>query len=151
VIVQQLGCVSSENKFIFAIDTTQQIGCSALSNATEEKKTNDPPAASPDPFQRIQSTNMYSLNTIRQINASAASRPRETETTRLCSFIEQRDGSVILHSAKQRSTGWLSPKQAKAFHLEWRSTNSTDKRNQIIESYFASVPVGKQKITYAKA
>lgn len=93
---------------------------------------------------------MYSLNTIHRINAQAASAPaRETETTRRCSYCEQPDGAVILHSARQRSTAYLNPEQGKRFLAEWLSTNSQEKKDFLVETYFNTVPVGKQQIVNA--
>lgn len=79
---------------------------------------------------------MYSLDVIRKINNRAA-RPHETETTRHSSFNETRLG-IVLHSAKQRNTVFIkSGRAAKVFLQKIWSTNSADKRDQIIESYFA--------------
>ena len=90
---------------------------------------------------------MYSLHVIRQINAKAATAPKaETAITRHCSFHAGRDG-VVLHSARTRSTGFLSAGvNAKTFLADWYATNSTVKRDAVVESYFRTIPTGKQKV-----
>lgn len=78
---------------------------------------------------------MYSLSTIVRMNR-AAPKAVESETTRHCSFNETPLG-IILHSAKQRNTVCIThPKARKAFKLAYYSTNSIDKTDALIESYF---------------
>lgn len=93
---------------------------------------------------------MYSLNTLHRINAKAASAPaRETETSRNCSYCEQPDGAVVLHSARQRSTAYIGPEAGKRFLAAWFGTNSQEKKNSLVESYFNSAPTGKQELVTA--
>lgn len=89
---------------------------------------------------------MYSLNTLAKINARAATAPRaETETTRHCSYCASRAG-VVLHSARQRSTAFISGAQARKFQAGWLSTNSTTVRDGLVESFFNSASTGKRKV-----
>lgn len=91
---------------------------------------------------------MYSLTTLHKINAKAAAKPKhENEWSRHCSFHQSKPG-IVLHSAKLRSTAFLEagPK-AKRFLVEIQSTNSQVKKDSIIESYFSTVPTGKQKLS----
>jgi hypothetical protein len=91
---------------------------------------------------------MYSLHTIHAINAKAATAPKaETDVTRHCSFHASR-GGVVLHSARTRSTGFLSSgTAATTFLAEWHATNSAVKRDAVVESYFRTIPTGKQKVS----
>lgn len=83
---------------------------------------------------------MYSLNTLSHLNDLRAKAPKsETETTRHCSYAASPKG-VVLHSAKRRSTAWLTPAKAKRFLVEWRGTNSQAKRDAVVESYFDTSP-----------
>ena len=87
---------------------------------------------------------MYSLTTLRKINAEAAKAPRhETDATRRCSYKRSRAG-IVLHSARQRSTAFIEGRRADLFEAAWLGTNSAEKRDQIVESYFRSVATGKQ-------
>jgi hypothetical protein len=91
---------------------------------------------------------MYSLHVIHQINAKAATAPKaETDATRRCSFHASR-GGVVLHSARTRSTGFLSAgTKATTFLAEWHATNSAVKRDAVVEAYFRTIPTGKQKVS----
>lgn len=85
---------------------------------------------------------MYALNTIIAMNNRIASTKAtvETETTRHCSYKRSR-GGIVLHSALQRSTGFLEGRRADLFEAAWLGTNSATKRDQIVESYFnAAIP-----------
>ena len=79
---------------------------------------------------------MYPLETIQKMNEQAATAPAaETETTRHCSFVRSSQG-VVLHSAKQRSTVFLSGNDAAKF-LRMAARNRTPlRRDKLIESYF---------------
>ena len=89
---------------------------------------------------------MYSLHTLAKINARAATAPRaETETTRHCSFCASRQG-IVLHSARQRSTAFISGAAGKRFLAGWLSTNSATKRDALVEAYFNSASTGKRKV-----
>lgn len=79
---------------------------------------------------------MYSLDTIKKLNAEAATRAAaETETTRHCSYVKSLQG-VVLHSAKQRSTCFLDGNEAARF-LRMAARNRTPvRRDALIESYF---------------
>ena len=90
---------------------------------------------------------MYSLNTLHRINAQAAAEPKaETFATRHCSFCQQDDGAVVIHSAKQRSTGYLNPEAGRRFLAAWRGTNSGEQRDALVERYFSAIPTGKQQL-----
>ena len=89
---------------------------------------------------------MYALHTITKINADAAKAPKhETETTRHCSYCASRAG-VVLHSARQRSTAFISGAQARKFQAGWLATNSTTVRDGLVESFFNSASTGKRKV-----
>lgn len=79
---------------------------------------------------------MYPLETIKSLNEQAATAPApETETTRHCSFVRSSQG-IVLHSAKQRSTVFLSGNDAAKF-LRMAARNRTPfRRDKLIESYF---------------
>ena len=79
---------------------------------------------------------MYSLDTLKKMNADAVTRATaETETTRHCSFVRSSQG-VVLHSARQRSTVFLSGNDAAKF-LRMSARNRTPaRRDAIIEAYF---------------
>ncbi len=87
------------------------------------------------PNGKITPTKMYSLEIIRAINARPPVRT-ETETTRHCSFSGNAERGIVLHSARQRSTAFLSDFQARMFLLEWRHTAPGAKRDELIEAYF---------------
>lgn len=78
---------------------------------------------------------MYSLDTIRSLNAKAAA-PVEDNFSRLCSFTRSPRG-IVLHSALKRSTAHLDGDEAAKF-LRMAARNRTPaKRNALIESYFS--------------
>lgn len=80
---------------------------------------------------------MHCLETLHRLNAKAAARPAaETETTRHCSYSGDEALGLVLHSAKQRSTCFLSGASATYFLTRWLVTNSVDVRDQLVESYF---------------
>ncbi len=81
---------------------------------------------------------MYSIETIKKLNAEAATRAAaETETTRHCSYVKSSQG-VVLHSAKLRSTCFLDGNEAAKF-LRLSARNRTPaRRDALIESYFMS-------------
>jgi hypothetical protein len=84
---------------------------------------------------------MYALNVIVALNETAARAPkRETETTRHCSYAGDATKGIVLHSARRRSTAWLTPRKAKLFLAEYLGTNAAEKRDELIESYFDSSP-----------
>ena len=96
---------------------------------------------------------MYALSTLRILNARACAKPaREDETTRHCSHAVSYLGGkrqVVLHSAKQRSTGVIEGKAATNFLVEYQATNSRVKQDALVERYFSTVPTGKQKLAVA--
>lgn len=83
---------------------------------------------------------MHSLEGIVAMNAAAVRRAKrsaaETETSRRCSFAGDAQNGVVLHSAKQRSTKFLSKASARIFLAEWFGTNSQTVRDRLVESYF---------------
>ena len=84
---------------------------------------------------------MHSLEGITAMNAAAVRKAKrgaaETETSRHCSFSGDRDAGVVLHSAKQRSTVFVSKGPAAAcFLMQWHATNSAEVRDRIVETYF---------------
>jgi len=90
---------------------------------------------------------MYCLAVIHKINADAAKAPkRETDQSRRCSYHRSSRG-IVLHSARNRSTAFIEGKRrCDRFEVEWSATNSADKRDALVESYFNTLPTGKQKI-----
>ena len=94
---------------------------------------------------------MYCIATLKNINAIAAKKPpAENAFSRQSSWLESTSGGkkgIVLHSASQRSTGWIEGAAARNFKLEILSTNSSAKRNSIIENYFSAVPRGKQRVS----
>ena len=82
---------------------------------------------------------MHDLATLKVINQLAVERYKtatETETTRHCSYARGPAGGVVLHSAKQRSTAFLTATKARDFLVSWFATNSATKRDRLVESYF---------------
>lgn len=85
---------------------------------------------------------MYDINTLKGLNNAAYVKLRKTrsapesETTRHCSWAQNAKG-LILHSAKKRSTVFLGgDKNIRLFLSKWYGTNSAEKRDQLVESYF---------------
>jgi hypothetical protein len=79
---------------------------------------------------------MFDLATIHRLNEQAATqRPFETETTRHCSICRSHAG-VVLHSAKQRSTVFLSGSPAKRFLAKWKACRALSSRDHLVESFF---------------
>lgn len=77
---------------------------------------------------------MYDLATIHRINQPRAA--VETETTRHCSYVASAKG-VVLHSAKKRSTVFLSPDRARLFLTLVKVTRADSSgRDRLIETYF---------------
>lgn len=60
----------------------------------------------------------------------------ESETSRHCSYAGDAESGVVLHSAKQRSTVFLNGANARAFLAAWFGTNSAEKHDELVESYF---------------
>ena len=88
---------------------------------------------------------MHSIEGIRRINAKAVARYRkgqaETETSRHSSYTTTAEGDLILHSAKQRSTAFVSGKsKVKQFMAKWLGTNSATAHDALVESYFEHSP-----------
>jgi len=82
---------------------------------------------------------MYSLNVIKKLNRKDPVTP-ESETSRHCSYTHKKGENecVVLHSAKRRSTLALQGRaNVKEFLLKVLSTNSVDRVDTFIESYFA--------------
>lgn len=79
---------------------------------------------------------MYSLSIIKKLNGAPLPK-HETETTRHCSFAGTLTKGFVLHSAKKRSTVFVSAGRcAKEFLTQWHDTNSATKRDALVESYF---------------
>lgn len=79
---------------------------------------------------------MYSLNIIKKLNGAPLPK-HESETTRHCSFAGSVSSGVVLHSAKKRSTVFLSAgKRSERFLVNWFSSNSATKHDALVESYF---------------
>lgn len=84
---------------------------------------------------------MHSLIEIISMNKQAAIRAQraaaESETSRHCSYAGTSEDGVVLHSAKLRNTVFLKPgAQCNGFLAKWFGTNSADRRDVIVESYF---------------
>ncbi len=80
---------------------------------------------------------MRDLNWIIKSNERAARVKVEDNHNRECSFNGDALNGIVLHSALRRNTGFLKPgAQSKRFLAKWYGTNSQDKRNEIVESYF---------------
>jgi hypothetical protein len=88
---------------------------------------------------------MHSLSGIRAMNRKAVARYNraeqpESETSRHCSYQGNPEDGIVLHSAKLRNTAFIIGKKAKLFLTEWFGTNSADRRDKIVESYFHTSP-----------
>jgi hypothetical protein len=80
---------------------------------------------------------MRDLNWIISDNDRACRVQPEDNFSRACSFNGDVENGIVLHSALRRNTGFLKPgAQSKRFLAKWYGTNSQDKRNEIVESYF---------------
>jgi len=83
---------------------------------------------------------MHCLSDIARANRNAVERARrgaaESETSRHCSYSGDSENGVVLHSAKQRSTVFLKPWQAKLFLAAWLGKNSAEAHDKLVESYF---------------
>lgn len=82
---------------------------------------------------------MHSLAQINRMNNKAAAKVEDNHN-RNCSFSQDSDGHIVLHSAKHRNTVYLGPKAAKHF-LKRLAPIADQGANQIsinalIESYF---------------
>lgn len=61
----------------------------------------------------------------------------ENNFDRHCSFSGNSEDGVVLHSAKLRNTVFLSAgARASDFLRRWWSTNSQERRDALVESYF---------------
>lgn len=86
---------------------------------------------------------MHSLSTLGKLNEKreADFRKRvaiEGTFNRHCSYSGDVESGVVLHSAKRRSTAFVSAgDRAKAFLVKWFGTNSAEARDEIVEAYFA--------------
>jgi hypothetical protein len=76
---------------------------------------------------------MHSLEVIKSMNNRPVAQ-HETETTRHCSYTKSAQG-VVLHSAKQRSTVFLSGADATRF-IGWAKNCTVSGLDRLIESYF---------------
>ena len=102
---------------------------------------------------------MYSLNTLRKINARAAEAPRGEDTfSRHCSHCvnvktDPEPGvvsrSVVIHSAKHRNTAYLEGKRAENLLVALQASNSVVEHDRLIEEAYNGVPVGKQQVVSA--
>lgn len=79
---------------------------------------------------------MYCLTVIKAMNANRMPK-REDNFNRHCSYHQNKDGSIILHSAQRRSTGWLDPVTARVFLTAWEFKPKTAQRDALVESYFS--------------
>lgn len=81
---------------------------------------------------------MYDLPTLARLNA-ARPMSSETETTRHCSYTGNVTRGIVLHSAKQRSTCFLSAgPRAELFRTLRLATSTPAQLDKLIESYFSS-------------
>jgi len=81
---------------------------------------------------------MHALSVLERLNAEAETKAAAIETNhnRHCSYCESRNG-IVLHSAKLRSTVFLSdPNACRQFKTQWFGTNSAEARDKLVESYF---------------
>jgi len=92
---------------------------------------------------------MHSLAGIHKINNEAVAKAKalregklgESETARHCSYAGDVDSGIVLHSAKNRSTAFVAKgAKSRAFLATWFGTNSAQKRDELVESYFAHSP-----------
>lgn len=89
---------------------------------------------------------MHGINTLKALNEAAyiarqkaalKNGSAENETNRRSSFVESR-GGIVIHSAKRRSTAFIGgARNVKNFLAKIWGTNSLDRRDEIIEGYFA--------------
>ena len=80
---------------------------------------------------------MRDLNWIKRDNDKACQVKPEDNFSRACSYCGDAETGIVLHSALRRNTGFLKPgAQSKRFLVKWFGTNSQEKRNEIVESYF---------------
>jgi hypothetical protein len=81
---------------------------------------------------------MRSLQEIIRDNEKAANtRKVEDNFNRDCSWTGDVHGGIVLHSARQRSTGYLKPgAQSRRFLRLWNMCNSQEAKNRIVENYF---------------
>lgn len=80
---------------------------------------------------------MRDLAWIIKDNERAARVAPEDNHSRSCSFCGDAENGLVLHSARQRNTVFIKPgPAAKQFIAKWYGTNSQDKRNALVESYF---------------
>lgn len=82
---------------------------------------------------------MYDLPTLSRLNANAdRNLCSETETTRHCSYTGNPDKGIVLHSAKKRSTAFLSPgPRSETFLTLRRVCRSPESLDRLVESYFS--------------
>ena len=84
---------------------------------------------------------MHSLDVIHRLNDLAAAQSHrlpETETTRRCSYTGSETHGYVLHSAKHRSTCFLSKgTRSHTFWLLKLACNSDRQVDKLIESYFS--------------
>lgn len=87
---------------------------------------------------------MHSLSGIIALNNAAIRRAKqkaqaESETDRRCSYCGDAEQGIVLHSAKQRSTVFVSAGAPSVkFLAKWHGTNSDEAHDALVESYFAS-------------
>jgi len=82
---------------------------------------------------------MYNLPTLYRLNANAGRNPcSETETTRHCSYTGNAEKGIVLHSAKKRSTAFVSAgNRAETFLLLRRVCRTPASLDKLVESYFS--------------
>ena len=84
---------------------------------------------------------MHSLKGIIRMNNDAARKAVKVEDNhnRHCSYSGDVENGLVLHSAKLRNTVFVSAgAHAKKFLAGWFGTNSAEKRDSLVESYFGS-------------
>jgi hypothetical protein len=88
--------------------------------------------------------NMHGLSEIRRMNNKAVAAYKrgaaESETSRHCSYAGTPEDGIVLHSAKNRSCAFIQGRKAVKFMAEWLSSNSAEKHDSLVESYFAHSP-----------
>ena len=92
-------------------------------------------------IRKYKTKNMHSFKGIKQTNDQAVARAKrniaESETSRHCSVNFRPDG-VIIHSAKQRSTMFISSAGSVLFARAWKAAGkSVARRDALVESVFS--------------
>ena len=86
---------------------------------------------------------MHSLSTMGKLNEKRESAIRARGTAegtfnRHCSYAGTVEDGIVLHSAKWRSTAFVSAgSPARHFMTQWLASNSPEAHDTLVESYFA--------------